>query len=174
VSARVELPPLPPSVAVLPFLFMAPQEKDPDWDFQAALATAAAAELADTDKRNTLRRVAWLLCELGCQYRRRTGDSEGAFPLPRTELARQLGLGLSRVKRILALLTLSGVIASDAQQVRVLDWRRLSAAACYDPQRLGRGDGTETEEDDPILVRQDEEERTEPRLTASGDPACFV
>jgi hypothetical protein len=169
--ARVELPPLPPSVAVLPFLFMGPQARDPEWDFQAALAAAAAAEQADTEKRNTLRRVAWLLCELGCQYARRSGNPDAAFPLPRAELARRLGLGLSRVKRILALLSLSGVISADEDNVCVLDWSRLAGAAAYDPVRLGRGADAEEE---MIVSAPAGEEAAAPRLTAAGDPACFV
>ena len=172
-SARVELPPLPPSVAVLPFLFMGPQTRDPEWDFQAALAAAAAAEQADIEKRNTLRRVAWLLCELGCQYARRSGDRDAAFPLPRTELARRLGLGPSRVKRILGLLSLSGVIRADEETVRVLDWQRLSDAAAYDAKRLGRSGERETEED-MIFAAVPEQEDAAPQLTAAGDPACFV
>ena len=172
-SARVELPPLPPSVAVLPFLFMGPQTRDPEWDFQAALAAAAAAEQADIEKRNTLRRVAWLLCELGCQYARRSGDRDAAFPLPRTELARRLGLGLSRVKRILGLLNLSGVIRADEETVRVIDWQRLSDAAAYDAKRLGRSGERETEED-LIVATATEGENGPTQLTAAGDPACFV
>ena len=146
---------------------------DPEWDFQAALAAAAAAEQADTEKRSTLRRVAWLLCELGCQYARRSGNRDAAFPLPRAELARRLGLGLSRVKRILALLGLSGVIRADEETVRVLDWQRLSDAAAYDAKRLGRSGERETEED-MIFAAVPEQEDAAPQLTAAGDPACFV
>jgi hypothetical protein len=168
----VEIPPLPASLAVLPFLFMGRQSRDAEWDFQAALATAAAAEQADTEKRNSLRRVAWLLCELACQYARRTGDREGAFPLPRTELARQLGIGLCRVKRTLALLTISGVISADEDVVRIVDWGRLCSAGAYDPARLGR---SVIDPDDAFAAPPPgDEQHAGSRVTASGDPACFV
>jgi Crp-like helix-turn-helix domain len=171
---RVELPPLPASLAVLPFLFMGRQSQDPEWAFQAALATAAAAEQADTEKRNTLRRVAWLLCELGCQYARRTGDHQGAFPLPRAELARRLGIALCRVKRTLALLTISGVISADADVVRVLDWRRLCGAGAYDPARLGRPVADADADEEIVATATRDAEHEEPRLTVACDPACFV
>ena len=89
------------------------------------------------------------------------------------ELARRLGLGLSRVKRILGLLNLSGVIRADEETVRVLDWQRLSDAAAYDSTRLGRSGERETEED-LIVAAAPEQEDAVPQLTAAGDPACFV
>ena len=91
------------------------------------------------------------------------------MPLPRQELARTLGVSLSKVKRILALLTLSQVIATDGARMRILDWKRLCGVAQYDPARLEVADA----EDDwgaPAVSDTDQA----PRVTAAGDPACFV
>ncbi|WP_206185519.1 helix-turn-helix domain-containing protein [Sphingosinicella sp. CPCC 101087] len=153
----------------MPFLFMSPASIDREWDFLAAFAAAAAAEQADPERRNTLGRVCFLLCELGSQFGRRTGDYSAPLPLGRAELARAMGLGLARIKRILALLSLSQVITLDEEAIRIVDWRRLSAAAGYHPERLGV---SLVDEDDGAAVREKEEPQT--ALTAAGDPACFV
>jgi hypothetical protein len=142
---------------------------DREWDFLAAFAAAAAAEQADPERRNTLGRVSFLLCELGSQFGRRTGDYSAPFPLGRAELARAMGLGLPRIKRTLALLALSQVLTVDEEAIRIVDWRRLSAAAGYNPERLGV---SLVDEDDGAAVGDKEESQT--ALTAAGDPACFV
>jgi hypothetical protein len=148
---------------------MAPASRDRDWDFQAALGSAVAAEQAGTERRNTLRRVSYVLCELGFQYSRRTGDMSGAVPLSRAALARALGVSLTKVKRILALLSLSQTIECDGAEIRVTDWRRLCSAAAYDPARLG---SLVPEEDECWVAPQDEDRPS--ILTAAGEPACFV
>jgi hypothetical protein len=167
-AERIQMPPVPAYVAVLPFLFMAPASRDRDWDFQAALGSAVAAEQAGTERRNTLRRVSYVLCELGFQYSRRTGNMSGAVPLSRAALARALGVSLTKVKRILALLSLSQTIECDGAEIRVTDWRRLCSAAAYDPARLG---ALVPDEEAPAAT-QDED--THSRFTAAGEPACFV
>lgn len=159
---------LPASVAALPFLFVRPQAEDDGWAVKAALATAAAAEGADETRRNTRGRLAYLLCELGYQLGRRGADRDADLPLPRAELARTLGTSLARVKRTLALLSLSQVIRTDAARMKVLDWPRLCAVAQYDPARLG------LREEEIDAVADDEADEPESRLTAAGDPACFV
>jgi hypothetical protein len=165
-ATRFAFPPLPASVAALPFLFMRPRAQDREWDFSAALASAVAAERADTSRRNTRSRLVYLLCELGYQYGRRTGDFGQEMPLCRAELAHALGIGLTKVKRVLALLSLSGAIETDGESIRGLHWPRLCAVAGYDCARLG------IEEEEPAPVLFDESPRA--FLTAAGDPACFV
>jgi hypothetical protein len=161
---------IPASVAALPFLFVRPEAADDEeWRVRAALATAAAAERADDTRRNTRGRLAYLLCELGFQLGRRGGDRDAEMPLPRQELARTLDVSLSKVKRILALLTLSQVIVTDGTRMRILDWKRLCGVAQYDPARL---DVSEDEEDWAAPAGQETEDSS--RLTAAGDPACFV
>jgi hypothetical protein len=161
----------PPSVASLPFLFARPQVDDGDWSFRTALSAALAAERADQDsRRNTRGRVAYLLCELGYQLARRGLDRDGEMPLSRTEIAGALGVNLCRVKRTLALLSLSQVIATDGQRLRILDWQRLCGVAGFSRSRL------ELKEEDyeGALITGDEDGRDPHKLTASGDPACFV
>lgn len=161
---------IPASVAALPFLFVRNQADDEEWRVRSALATAAAAERADDSRRNTRGRLAYLLCELGFQLGRRGGDRDGALPLPRQELANTLGVSLFKVKRTLALLVLSRVISTSGDEMRILDWARLSSVAHYDPARL---DVRVDEEDfEPGSAGADEEAL--PQLTAAGDQACFV
>ncbi len=141
---------------------------DLDWTVRTALSAAFAAERAvDTGRRNTRARLAYLLCELGYQLGRRNVDRDQDLPVPRLELAHALGTSLCRVKRTLALFCLSGVITADARTIRILDWRRLSSVAAYDPARLGLAP---EEFDEPAQT----EEGSDNFLTAAGDPACFV
>ena len=168
-ATRIEFPQLPASVAALPFLFMRARVGDRDWDFNAALASAVAAERADSERRNTRRRLAYLLCELGYQFGRRTGDFGQEMPLSRSELGRALGVSLCKVKRILALLSLSQVVDCDGETIRVTDWPRLCGVAAYDCARLG----VEMPEEFTSAF-DDEEEDDRPHLTAAGDQACFV
>lgn len=158
---------LPPSVSALPFLFARPQPADKGWNFRAALAAAVAAERADTTHRNTRGRLSYLLCELGFQLRRRGGDCDARLPFGRGDVADALGVSLCRVKRCLAMLSLSQVVESDASGLRVLDWPRLCGLSGYDSRRLDMSSDEE-------LESMPEEEPTAPALTLSGDPACFV
>ncbi|HZG09084.1 MAG TPA: helix-turn-helix domain-containing protein [Allosphingosinicella sp.] len=165
--ARIEFPPLPASVAMLPFLFARRAAGDDDWNFHAALGAAVAAEGGVEDRRSTRRRVAWLLCELGQQYGRRTGDYHLAVPISRQALAQALGLGLSRVKRVLALLSLSQAIECGEGSIRITDWRRLCGMAGYDCAMLGFA----LPEEDELAATLSE---MPPRVvTAGGDPAYF-
>jgi hypothetical protein len=144
---------------------------DRDWNVSSALAAALAAERADRDsRRNTRGRVAYLLCEIGYQLARRKAERDDDLPLSRVKIAEALGVTLCRVKRTLALLSLSQVIATDGHSIRVLDWRRLSGVAGYDLSRLGLKD----EDYEASLITGKEDRRPRHELTASGDPACFV
>jgi hypothetical protein len=161
--------PIPASVAALPFLFVRPQAEDAGWAVKAALASAAAAERADDTHRNTRARLAYLLCELGFQLGRRGADRDAFLPLPRAELAASLGTSLAKVKRTLALLSLSQAVHPEPARIRILDWPRLCALAQYDPARLGLDDG------EPEARGQAEGEAAETSpVTAVGEPACFV
>ncbi len=160
--------PVPSFIAALPFLFARPQADDLGWTCRSALAAAVAAERADDTRRNTRGRIAFLLCELGYQLARRGVDISVELPLSRVEIARVSGVSLCRLKRTLALLSLSQVIEGDGQRFRVTDWHRLARVAGYDPSRLE----LQPEEDELLLVQIDEDEPV--RLTAAGDQACFV
>jgi hypothetical protein len=164
-ASRIEFPPLPASVAALPFLLMGARGRDSEWDFNAALASAVASERADPDRANTRRRLAFLLCELGYQHGRRAGRLDAEMPLSRGELARALGVSLCRVKRVLALLSLSQVIRTDGERLRVIDWPRLCGVAGYECARLGI---------DPADDGDREPELPCATVTAAGDQACFV
>ena len=161
---------VPASVLALPFLLSRSRSGDLDWTVRTALSSAIAAERAvDTGRRNTRARLAYLLCELGFQLDCRGTGKDQELPIPRLELASALGTSLCRVKRTIALFCLSGVIAADARTIRVLDWRRLSSVAGYDPGRLGLA-REEWEEESAA----GEDDAPSNLLTAAGDPACFV
>jgi hypothetical protein len=158
----------PPSVAALPFMFARPQADDLGWNYRSALLAATAAERADDTRRNTRGRIAYLLCEFGYQLARRGVDRDGKLPLTRTDIADALGVNLCRVKRTLALLSLSQVIECGGRDIRVIDWRRLCSVACY---QTGRLDLRLEEEFDFAPVATEEKPKL---LTAAGDQACFV
>lgn len=156
----------------VPFLFSRPQAANAKAGFRSALAAAVAGERGDFDsRRNTRGRIAYLLCELGVQLARRKMDRDGELPLSRADIAELLGVGLPRVKRTLALLSLSQVISTDGQRLRVLDWHRLCGVACFQRTRLKLA--TEDFDAEATLISQADRPPPNP-FTASGDPACFV
>ena len=159
---------VPPSVLALPFLLARSDDDDLEWTVRRALSAAIAAERAvDSGRRNTRARLAYLLCELGYQLARRKVDRDQDLPILRPELATALGTSLCRIKRTLALFSLSGVLSAGASTVRVLDWHRLASVAGFDPARLELK--PEEIEDVPS-----EQESPANLLTAAGDQACFV
>jgi hypothetical protein len=161
---------LPPSVAVLPFMLARPQGDDLGWHLRSALAAATAAERADDTRRNTRARIAYLLCETAYQLGRRRIDAGQELPLSRIDIAEALGVSLCRVKRTLALLSLSQVLVTNGYRLRVTDWPRLCAVAGYHPSRL------ELDPEDLEAEYSPAAEEVELRnlVTASGEPACFV
>jgi hypothetical protein len=161
---------VPASVLALPFLLSRSRSGDFDWTVRTSLSAAIAAERAvDGGRRNTRARLAYLLCELGYQLSRRSADRDLDLAIPRLELANALGTSLCRVKRTLALFSLSGVIRSDGRNLRIVDWRRLCSVAGYDPARLGLNP-----EEHEAADEGHGEEAPVNLLTAAGDPACFV
>ena len=170
-NERVELPPVPTWLAALPFLFSSRGRSDEDLLVNSALASAAAAVAADSERRDSRSRIAFLLAELASQYARRTGDRTGWIPIDRTQLARGAQINLTKVKRVLGFLLLSGVIELGSGGVRVLDWRRLCKLGAYDFSWLSEPPPDE-EEDCPRAGGQQAEEL--PALTPAGDPASFV
>ncbi len=155
-----------------PFLLSGRSETSFNADFADAVKAAIIAEARATRTRAPERcRIATFLCELAAQLERmRPGyDRSAPMAVSRGDLAGMLGISLVRVKRVMGLLTLSGVAATDGKSVRVLDWRRLCGIARFDSKRFGMDPA------EPAEVRADEEEETNATaLTAAGDPACFV
>lgn len=164
--------PAPGAVAIM---LARPATEGQGRDFEAALEAAAVAEAASHDERRNARcRLSYLLCEAANQLRqqRRGFDFAAELPYSRFALAEALGLPLCKVKRVLALLCLSGVVATDGRTLQVLDWRRLCGIAHVDPARLSIA--AEDEDEEPILASPIEQDEAASRITASGEPACFV
>lgn len=149
--------------APLSILLARPKRENVSLNFAAALEAAVAAERVHAGARNPRQRIALFLCELGKGY-----GCGAEFPLSRSSLANALGISLVRVKRTLALLSLSGVIGTDGSTITVLDWRKLSAAAQFDVSALNLS------LDDDDAVSSDEDGEQDHFLTACGEPACFV
>ena len=152
--------------APVPFLLGRPRQETVSPSFAAALKAAAAAERARGGVRNPRQRIALFLCELGKAY-----GCCSEFPLSRTSLAGALGISLVRVKRTLALLSLSGVVSTDGSTITVLDWHKLSGAAHFDLSALNV---SPDDEETRLIVSSDKEDEPDNFLTACGEPACFV
>jgi len=149
-----------------------PAKRTPD--FAAALEAAVVAEAASHDvRRNTRCRLSYLICEVANQLRQQGGGFEfdAELPLSRYDLAELLDISLCKVKRAVALLSLSGVISTDGRTIQVLDWRRLCSVAHVDPARLTLA---EPEDEDDYVEIISVDERPSNLVTASGEPACFV
>ncbi|MFN3945341.1 MAG: hypothetical protein ACK4K7_10465 [Allosphingosinicella sp.] len=137
--------------------------RDPRFEaaFKAAVKAERAAHPGACPPR---RRIAFLLCELGTRL-----GPDASFRVDRARLADALGIGLGKVKRVLALFALSRDIAPDLHRIRVIDWRRLCSAAGYEGTGLAP-----SEEEDEIVAIPRREEEAEPQLTTmSGEPAFF-
>lgn len=151
--------------APVPFLLGQPRQEAVRPSIAAAIKSAAAAERACAGARNPRQRIALFLCELG-----KAVGCRSELPLSRASLASTLGISLVRVKRTLALLSLSGVISTDGSTITVLDWRKLSSAAQFDVSTLN----VSLDDDENGSVSSEELDRQDHLLTACGEPACFV
>lgn len=169
-SGKVELPPVPTWLAALPFVLTARSRSDSDIILSSALASAAAAMAADPERRDSRSRISFLLAELASQYGRRTGDHAGWIRVTRSELARAAQINLTKVKRILGFLALSGVIETGAEGIRILDWPRLCKLASYDRNWVAAPMPGESDLPAPFIAKP----AAQPALTAAGDPASFV
>jgi len=161
----------PQGEATTPFMLSAVRA---DTNFAEAMKAAAVAEESSHDvRRNTRCRVSYFLCELANQLRQRGSfDFAGEMPLSRYDISDQLDISLCKVKRVLALLSLSGVLRTDGRTLEVLDWQRLCSVAHVDPARLELSYIDDDDEDDLITAIPVEEIPSS--VTAAGEPACFV
>lgn len=169
-NGRVDLPQLPTWLAMLPFLTSARARSDSDLIPGSALASAAAAMAADPARRDSRSRISFLLAELATQYGRRTGDHSGWIGISRHDLARAARIDLTKVKRILSFLSLSGVIEIASEGIRVIDWSRLCELGSYDHKWVAAPMTEATEPAAPPLAK----EHAHPAVTTAGDPASFV
>ncbi|MBA3577197.1 MAG: winged helix-turn-helix domain-containing protein [Sphingomonas sp.] len=170
-NERVEMPTVPAWLAALPFLFSAGRRTDPDVVLSSTLASAASAMAADPDRCDGRSRISFLLAELGSQYGRRTDDHSAWIPVTRAQLSRAAQINLTKVKRVLGFLLLSGVIDLGTKGIRILDWNRLCKLGCYDRSWVPVPQGEEIE---PAPAVPTGKEKRAPAITASGDPASFV
>lgn len=110
-----------------------------------------------------------------CAEVRNSVAADAALEFDRKQIAEALGFRLVRVKRSLALLSLSGVIECRADKVVVLDWVRLCAVARIEPAELGIRPVEQMEAETLLVVKIEEEDPAlVPVKTAAGEPACFV
>jgi hypothetical protein len=154
-----------------PFLLATSHGVGDDRDFQAAFSAAVIVHKASAARlQNTRAQVCGFLCEVGRQLQRgRAFDFGASLPLSRTGIADATGISLTRVKRALALLSMSNVIAVDGDQLTVIDWKRACDYAKVDPATLKIC--PVEDQDEPRLAP---EGAPVVQITLSGEPANFV
>ena len=143
----------------LPAAILPPRETE-----AAALLNAVSKAARARHARNCVRRMAYVLFELAAAS---GPPATSLVALSRAALAEVLGISLGKVKRTLALLSLSQVIALDERGIRVRDWRRLAATAGCEVATLE--DVDDADESDPLPAV----DQAPLLLTTSGDPAYF-
>ena len=110
-----------------------------------------------------------------CAEARKSVAADATLVFDRVQIAEALGFRLVRVKRSLALHSLSGVLQCRADQVVVLEWVRLCAVARIEPAELGIRPVEQIEAEDLLVVHLlFVETNPVPVKTAAGEPACFV
>lgn len=93
----------------------------------------------------------------------------------RVQIAAALDFKLVRVKRSLALLSLSGVLECNADKVTVRDWARLCDVARIELAELGIRPVEHTEAEAILILETVRDDAVpDPVRTAAGEPACFV
>ena len=134
-------------------------------NFAEAMQIAIAAQHAQSAGRKSSQRIALFLCELGKAHGCRTD-----LPLSRAAIAAALGISLVRVKRALALFSLSGLLSCNGEEIRIVDWRKLGGVAHFDASDLDLA----ADEDEDLVCPALAEAENIRFMTASGEPACFV
>lgn len=94
--------------------------------------------ITNIGRRDARARVAHLLCELAVRHEAAELGSRRSFELPMTQeqIGDALALTAVHVNRTLRVLEADGLIRRSKRAVMVGDWRRLRAAADFDPQYL--------------------------------------
>ena len=169
VSTRVEMPIVPAWLSALPMLAAAGRRQDDDAQINLALASAAAALEADSDRSDSRTRLCFFLSELASQYGRGAGDYARPIPVSRARLARATGISLPRVKRILGYLELSQIVSIAPSSITVRDWTSLCELGRFDRNWSAM---PVAEEDNLIVIASTDE--SPPTRTLTGDPACFA
>lgn len=98
--------------------------------------------VANLGARDAYARTAHLACEIFVRLTA-IGSARGNcidWPITQAELADALGMSQVHVNRTLRELRKEGIVAIDRQQLTVLNWDRLQAAADFDPRYLHLGE----------------------------------
>jgi len=94
--------------------------------------------IINNGRRSAYERIAHLICEIGARLeiigRLRGGNYE--LPMTQTHLADAMGLSLVHINRTLMKLRNDGLLTFRKNEVTVVDWDRLRAAADFDPGYL--------------------------------------
>ena len=133
-----------------------------------ALAATTSALADGSCNRDSRSRLCSVLVELGS----RSGDPQRELCIDRSALADAAEVTLTRAKRILAFLDLSGIIEQRCDGIRVIDWRRLCRLAQHDCAGLG---SAASDDEDHAFEDQHPRPDLQPvTVTLAGDPASFV
>lgn len=107
------------------------------WGDCVADATVLAQWTVNLSRKDAVGRVAHLLCEMALRYRAIGLGDERRFPFPITQanLADVVGLTPVHLNRVLMRLR-DGIATKEAQEVEIIDHRRLCALGEFDPAYL--------------------------------------
>ncbi|MXQ12406.1 Crp/Fnr family transcriptional regulator [Microvirga makkahensis] len=98
--------------------------------------------VANLGRRAAYQRLAHLLCEMGVRLNavgRRTDGASFEWLMTQSEVADAMGLSTVHVNRILQQLRAEGLIVTQGNEIRVLDWDRLQQAGEFSPDYLFLG-----------------------------------
>jgi CRP-like cAMP-binding protein len=127
------------------------------WRDGTADASILAKWLGNLGRQDSRARLAHLLCELGLRMELAGIGRRMAFHLAVTQeqMADALGLTPVHINRTLQRLRAEGLITAQGQQIEILDWGRLTAAAEFDPAYLLLGEDTQAAKFGALDVRCD-------------------
>lgn len=112
------------------------------WRETLLQASIAREWMLNIGQRDALARAGHLFCEIVLRQRE-AGLSAGEgcdFPITQIALADALGLSSVHINRMVQELRNSGLIEWDGRRLTILDWRRLSTGADFDPAYLRLAD----------------------------------
>jgi CRP-like cAMP-binding protein len=109
------------------------------WQVTLIDASIAREWIANLGRRSAYQRLAHLLCEMSTRLQAvgRTHD-EASFewPMTQAEVADAMGLSSVHVNRVLCQLRSDGLIVTNDNTIKVLDWQRLQEAGEFTPDYL--------------------------------------
>lgn len=112
------------------------------WQETLIDASIAREWIANLGRRKAYQRLAHLLCEMSVRLKAIGQVTDGMsfeWPLTQGEVADAMGLSTVHVSRTLQQLRVEGLVITQGDEIRVLDWDRLQEAGDFTPDYLFLG-----------------------------------